>query len=151
MSTFTGKTILGTLLPLVANPTALAAIGIGAAGWAIYSLCTESNKSENDAPETFANGSEPLKRPLAPAAATVDIAVPERLNAVNTTVPATDSSTDDEPFYNGFDNGDGQHVEAVEPREIDDEQAKKEMIRKTMSELGKRSAAARARKRESKE
>ena len=143
MNANTGKTIFGTLLPLVTNPTALAAIGIGAAGWAIYSLFTEPDKSENNEREAVANGSEPLKQPLAPPAATVDMTVPERLETVNPAVPATVDATDDEPHPNGCH---GHENKAGESAELRGEQAKKEMIRRIMSELGKRSAAARTRR-----
>ncbi len=147
MNANTGRTVLGSLLPILGNPAALAAIGIGAAGWVIYSLITEDEEenSDNTSKNGLSNGSEPFDEPYEAIYETVTDTVPERLNAVVSTVPATICSTVDEPLQK---RPGSNETQAPSPNDYDEEQAKKEMIRQTMSELGKRSAAARAKRKQ---
>lgn len=140
MSINTAKTILGGLLPFASNPVVLTVIGVGAATWAIASLFDdEKEQSEEDKqPGTVPNGYEPLSEPLNQIYSTAPVTVNEPLETVETTV--------EEPFImdrnkESFKTSDKHDV-------ISEEDSKKKMIRQAMSELGKRSAAARARRKQ---
>ena len=121
--------LLMTLTSLI-NPTTMV---VGAVGLLAYHLFNNNKEDENPAtvkpqqnraPERY---SQPLPQPLTNRPETVEVTVEEPLE-----------STAHEPF------------QSPEPtaQPLTDDQLKAEMIRQTMSELGKRSAAARAKKAE---
>lgn len=132
------KTVLGGLLPFITNPATLAVIGIGAVGLTVYEILTDKKEDEGNGSEPQSNGSEPLTGPFADGSAAVAGTVPERLKPADPTAHSTAHSTDEMPFT--VEDGDcrSEDAEIIPP-----ESAKKEMIRQAMSELGKRSAAAR--------
>ena len=143
MSATLTKTILGGLLPLLANPVALAVVGVGAVALTIYSMLPDDDVDKDNGSNTVPNGCEPLPERLDYAPSTVPVTVGEPLETVAPTV----SSTDEEALEKNITNVGGQPKdpgEAVSP-----EISKKELIRQAMSELGKRSAAARANKKNS--
>jgi len=146
MSINAAKTILGGLLPFAANPVVLTVIGIGAATWAVSSLFDdkEEQSEEDNQAGTVPNGDEPLSEPHNQAYSTAPSTVNKPLGTVEATVNETVETTAQEPFTaDGY--GDSND-NSGKPDLISDEDAKKEMIRQAMSELGKRSAAARAQK-----
>ena len=133
------KTVLGGLLPFITNPATLAIIGIGAVGLTVYDILADKKVTETNGSEPQNNGSEPLIGPFVDGSAAVARTVSEPLKSDDPTAPATAYSTGKEPFPAvGID----RQEDEVETGNPEDE--KKELIRQAMSELGKRSAAARA-------
>jgi hypothetical protein len=112
---------LGANLPALLNP-ATAVIGVG------FGLLWLLSSDDDD--ETAAQAD----------VATIDAAIPDGTEVGATTVVEPLLTVESQP-----------HKDALEPRETEpaaiSEAEQKEMIRKTMSELGKRSAATRAKKR----
>tara|TARA_R110002072_G_scaffold302338_1_gene484783 strand:+ start:5493 stop:5936 length:444 start_codon:yes stop_codon:yes gene_type:complete len=140
------KTVLGGLLPFITNPATLAIIGIGAVGLTIYDILTDKKDGQGNGSEPQINGSEPLIVPFLDGSTTVDEAALEPLETASPTAFATAHSTDREPFpAGGIDSQKEEEVETCNP-----EDEKKELIRQAMSELGKRSGAARRHKAQSK-
>lgn len=155
MNANTTKTIIGTLLPFASNPIVLAVLGAGAAAWAIASLFDNDNEDEDNGSNTAQSRSEPSNQPFKRNRSTVQSTVREPFRTPETIVATEDS----EPLVQAIpteeveasahlhkDNSailDNGQAFTVEVTYIDDEAVKKEMIRKTMSELGKRSGAAR--------
>lgn len=152
MSINAAKTILGGLLPFAANPVVLTVIGIGAATWAVASLFDDKEDKASNGTNEDTSRSERCGKPLNRTAATVKTTVPatvnEPLEAVEVTIIETIKATTEKPF--GTDGHAGNHGITNEPDTLNEDAENKEMIRKAMSELGKRSAAARARKKISK-
>ena len=155
MNANTTKTIIGTLLPFASNPVVLTIIGVGAAAWAIASIFDNDNEDECNSSNAAEDRSEPSKQPLNRNRSTVQSTVHEPFksaerpiavedNAMLATalsINETDNSADyveESPVILNND-----HTTNIKATLIDDEAAQKEMIRKTMSELGKRSGAAR--------
>lgn len=132
------KTVLGGLLPFITNPATLAIIGIGAVGLTVYDILTDKKGGQGNGSEPQISGSEPLIEPFSECSAAVTGTVPERLKPADPTAHSTAHSTDEKPFT--AEDGDcrSEDAEIIIP-----ESAKKEMIRQAMSELGRRSAAAR--------
>lgn len=143
MSINTAKTILGGLLPFAANPIVLAVVGAGAAAWVVTSLFDEKEEQseEDNQTGTVPNGYEPLSEPLKQAYSTVPATVNEPLVTVGATVIETDETTGEEPLTTNDYRED--HDISSELDALSEEAEKKEIIRKVMSELGKRSGAAR--------
>lgn len=155
MSINTAKTILGGLLPFAANPVVLTVIGVGAATWAIASLFDDEEK-ETKGSEPQVNRSKSQEQPLKRDERTAQTTVHEPLETVEVTAnpavepsvqEASDNGGEPHPSFETMHNDD--HLQDTNANAIphDEEVAKKELIRLAMSELGKRSAAARAKKR----
>ena len=145
------KSILGGLAPLASNPVTLTVIGVGAAAWAIANIFDEDKKDDDNGSNAPPSRNEPFNQPLNGNRLTVQSARPEPFNL--------DKIDGGEPFESpetGIQNS--KHEQPHHELEhnnttllVDEEAAKKEMIRKTMSELGKRSGAARRKKAETSE
>jgi len=133
-------------------------IGVGAAAWAIASIFDNDNEGESNGSNAAESRSEPYKQPLKRNRSTVQNTVREPFGTAETTVAAEDNRTLDPVLLvegadtttqriegKPFDLSNNQET-ILDAASLDDEAAKKEMIRQTMSELGKRSAASRARK-----
>ncbi|NSX56333.1 hypothetical protein [Parasulfitobacter algicola] len=117
---------LGLLLPVIANPTVAATIGIGVISLGIYSLLKDDDDSEVDQkPKTKL---DKLSKPLENETATVDAISSSELSTVSNAILERQ-------------NYDPEHTS-----ETRSEDERRELIRQAMSELGKRSAAARAKK-----
>ncbi len=138
------KTILAGLLPFLSNPTTLAVVAIGAVGFTVYDILFGEKAGQDNGSKTLPNGSTPLIEPLDNPELTVDATVIEPFETIETTVGRTVHSTAQEPICGTFDEG----IKGTSPAENSDteEVLKMEMIRQAMSELGKRSAAARAKR-----
>jgi hypothetical protein len=126
------KALLGGLLPFITNPVALTIIGIGAAGYALYDISSEEDEQKAKGPYTTSNAPEPSNEPFTTVIPTVNNTVCLPLEAVEPTVEDTVTSTAEEPLEHDY-----MDIQTSE------EKRKKEVIRQAMSELGKRSAAAR--------
>lgn len=110
---------LGLLLPAILNPAVAAALGIGIVVVGLYRLLPDDDEDANveDVPSDGPKVAIPVIKPTAP---TVEVNEAQQVD-----------------------------VPSIEPLQADDvaiEPGQSEMIRKAMSELGKRSAAARAKK-----
>jgi hypothetical protein len=158
MNANTAKTIIGTLLPFASNPVVLTAIGVGAAAWAIASIFDKDNEEESNGSNTAQSRSEPSEQPLKRNRSTAQSTVHESLETAETTVATEDSepltpalsivAEDETKSVTLF--SEEETIASVtdqtttsKPVLVDEEAATKEMIRKAMSELGKRSGAAR--------
>tara|TARA_R110000824_G_scaffold199432_3_gene383375 strand:+ start:204 stop:638 length:435 start_codon:yes stop_codon:yes gene_type:complete len=137
------KTVLGGLLPFITNPATLAIIGIGAVGLTVYDILTDKKEDKGNGSEPRNNGSEPLIEPLSDNLAEVAGTVLPTLETDCSIAISAVHSTDKEPLP-AVDT-DRQEGELETPNT---EAEKKELIRRAMSELGKRSAAVRAKKKE---
>ena len=127
------RLLLGGLIPFITSPVGLAVVGVGALGYTLYSIFTEKEVEEQEnGEETVQNGSEPYEEPYYDDYLTVEETVEQPWEAVEGTLEDTVNPTFEEP----------------EPI-LSDEELKKEMIRQTMSELGKRSVAARRKRKTS--
>jgi len=141
------KALLAGVLPFLSNPVVLAAAGIGAVGWVVYDIFSdkgeEATKSDNGS-KTAPYGEEPSPEPIEYWSSTVPETAEHTQVTVEAMVEETAKPTVKEPFSLLSVSGDDTVQE--EQESISEEYQKKEMIRKAMSELGKRSAAARAKK-----
>lgn len=135
------KTVLGGLLPFITNPATLAIIGIGAVGLTVYEILTDKKDGQGNGSEPQNNGSEPLIEPFSHGSAAVAGTVPLPLKTDRSTALTTVRSTDEKLFVAEVADSRSHGAEVINP-----EAEKKELIRQAMSELGKRSAAARAKK-----
>lgn len=121
------KAGIGAAIPLLLNPAALGVVAIGAVGWGLFNLLRDE---EDGCEEPSDIAQKPLAKPEVVKAETKGTA-PE--GSQTTTQEAACDISDEE-----------------EPQSISDECAeeteRKLMIRQAMSELGKRSAAARAKR-----
>ena len=154
MSINTAKTILGGLLPFASNPVVLTVIGVGAATWAIASLFDDEDK-ETSGSGPQKNRSMPQGQPFKGDERTVHSTVQERLETVETTVNPTVELTVQQASNNSYKmlpsletmpTDDYSKETQTDAIRHDEEAAKKELIRQAMSELGKRSGAARRQK-----
>lgn len=143
------KALLGVVLPFISNPVVLAAVGIGAVSYTVYELLSNKKEEQDNGSEAVADGSvpfdEPLNKPLDGEGVTVPDTVNEPFDTARPTVDETVNPAVEEQHVSSFWgdlNDEPQHDKADS-----EEASKKEMIRQAMSELGKRSAAARAKKR----
>lgn len=147
MNANTAKALFGGLLPFITNPVTLAIVGIGAVGITVYGILSDDKKeqsNEHKPSDTVPNGSKSFPKPFKRSYSTAPDTVRKPLETVETTVTQTVKSTAEEPFAT---DGNGEsHDTSEEPSLLSEEKDKKEMIRQAMSELGKRSAAARAKK-----
>jgi hypothetical protein len=142
------KVLLGGLLPFISNPVVLAVVGIGAVGLTVYEMLSDKEKEQGNGSKTVPDGSAPSVEPLNGDDSTVAATVNEPFGAVEGTVERTANSTVEEPStIKFFENG---NTTSQQEKTISEEDLKKEVIRQAMSELGKRSAAARARKKTAK-
>ena len=133
--------LLTAALPFISNPVVLAVVGIGALGFILFN----KEEDQGNGTETAPNGLEPLDEPYDDDHSTVGATVIEPFKTVETTVEGTVHSTVVEPYDTK--EPDGSYYEQHQTEADNDVATKKEMIRQAMSELGKRSAAARAKKR----
>ena len=124
MNMHTKPTRLALLLPAALNPAVAAAIGIGLVGFGIYRLLGDDEECQK---------SEASPEPLSTVASTV-----EHLDSEGSQFVQESRLVD--CSLHGLQNADLQQQDVVR------DDVKKRMIREAMSELGKRSAAARARK-----
>jgi hypothetical protein len=99
------------------NPTTAAVLAVGAIGYGLFKLLRDDDESEG---LVEANGSEPQNEPLP---------------KVDSTVEPRRAITDD-----------NKEEVSKTSNELEPEVERRELIRQAMSELGKRSAAARAKK-----
>ena len=123
---------LGLLLPAVLNPGTAALIGIGVIGFGIYRLLGDDEERD----QTEALGEAQSK------------ALPEPSLSVASTVEGQNSDGSDAARPVTLDQSRAmapQHADSA-PQDVDLLAEKQKLIREAMSELGKRSAAARARK-----
>lgn len=139
------KALLGVVLPFISNPVVLAAVGIGAVGYTVYELFSNKEEAQDNGSEAVLDGSipfgEPLNKPLDGEGLTAHSTVNEPLETVEATVDETVNPSVEEPHISSFW---GDLSDEPQQDKPDSEEAyKKEMIRQAMSELGKRSAAAR--------
>lgn len=139
------KTVLGSLLPFITNPATLAIIGIGAVGLTLYEILTEKKGGQGNGSEPQNNGSELLIEPIADGSAAAAATVPKPMKITIPTVATTPLSTVEVPLETDIANDGGYSTEQDDT--VGPDFSKKELIRQAMSELGKRSAAARANKR----
>jgi hypothetical protein len=129
--------LLGGLLPFISTPVALAV----AVGLVIYNMLPDEEDEQNNGSEAVPDGPAPSDDPMninlltvAEPQETVEAAVAETVGStvqVSNSIRPTDES----------------NAASHRDETISEEELKKEMIRQTMSELGKRSAAARAKRR----
>lgn len=120
------------------------AVGVGALGYTLYSIFTEKEEVQESGSATVPNGPTPLDEPFYDYYLTVPESVDLPLDTVEETVGVTVISSVEEPYVmEGVDDYDDY---PQQDETINDEDRKKETIRQVMSELGKRSAAARRRK-----
>lgn len=124
MNINTKTTGLGLLLPAALNPAVAAAIGIGIVGFGIYRLLGDDD--------------EKLEA----------VVLPEPLPSVASTVAGviSDTSKLERTVCLEQSKQDGAQRADLDQQDVGGDDVKKKMIREAMSELGKRSAAARARK-----
>lgn len=135
------RTGLGVMAPALLNPGTATIIAVGLVGYGLIKLLSEDEEDEG---HEDANGSvEPQERnsTVGTVEATVDMPLGNHLEQppVVTDAPL---QTLQEAVAERFDTA---QEETKLPQESD--AARQEMIRQYMSELGKRSAAARAKKR----
>jgi len=143
------KALLGGLLPLLTNPGTMIIAAAGIVGITVYGFLTDKEKKENGS-EAVEGGSEPYLGPLDNEDFSVEATVIEPLETVDWTVEETVTSAVDEPNVTVVGGGGCSDV-APQEETVSVEDRKKEMIRQAMSELGKRSAAARANKKNSRQ
>jgi hypothetical protein len=120
----TKTTGLAFMLPAALNPAVAAAIGIGLVGIGIYRLLGDDD--ENREPEE-------LPKPSPSVASTVADLISD--NSQPTPTVSLERNQQD-----------GPQLADLHQQDVDRDDVKKKIIREAMSELGKRSAAARARK-----
>jgi hypothetical protein len=120
----TKTTGLAFMLPAALNPAVAAAIGIGLVGIGIYRLLGDDD--ENREPEE-------LPKPSPSVASTGADLISD--NSQSTPTVSLERNQQD-----------GPQLADLHQQDVDRDDVKKKIIREAMSELGKRSAAARARK-----
>jgi hypothetical protein len=120
----TKTTGLALMLPAALNPAVAAAIGIGLVGIGIYRLLGDDD--ENREPEE-------LPKPSPSVASTGAYLISD--NSQSTPTVSLERNQQD-----------GPQLADIHQQDVDRDDVKKKIIREAMSELGKRSAAARARK-----
>lgn len=120
----TKTTGLAFMLPAALNPAVAAAIGIGLVGFGIYRLLGDDDENCE---------SEKLPEPKPSVASTVADLISDNSQSTHTVCLKRNQQ-------------DGPQLIDFHQQDVDWDDVKKKMIREAMSELGKRSAAARARK-----
>jgi hypothetical protein len=120
----TKTTGLAFMLPAALNPAVAAAIGIGLVGIGIYRLLGDDDETREP---------EELPKPSPSVASTVAGLISE--NSQPTPTVSLERNQKD-----------GPQLADLHQQDVDRDDVKKKIIREAMSELGKRSAAARARK-----
>ena len=134
------RSSLGIIAPALLNPGAAAVIAVGLVGYGLIKLLGEDEEDEG---QTEVNGSITPQERTSTVAPTVDMPLGNRLEQ-----PPVVSDTPLEPIPEAipepFDMAQ-QETELSQESDAD----RQNMIRQYMSELGKRSAAARAKKRAS--
>lgn len=134
----------GGLLALISNPAVLAVVGIGAVALTIIEMFSDEEDDQNDGSEAVPHGSTPFIEPLKSEDLAVPATVIEPFETVETTAEeAAYSYVED---LNAHEPVDEFENNPQQDETTNEEAAKKELIRQAMSELGKRSAAARAKK-----
>lgn len=134
----------GGLLALISNPAVLAVVGIGAVVLTVMEALSGDDEEQDNGSEAAPNGSVTLTEPLEGAELTVPATVAEPCETVEATAdPAVHSTVEDQYVAEALDDG---NTDMQQGQTASEEAAKKELIRQAMSELGKRSAAARARR-----
>lgn len=144
MNPNTTKTILSSLLPFMTNPATIALVGAGAVALTVYSMFSDDEEAQDNGTKTVPNGAKRLPAPLPRRNPTAPTTVRKPLEAVEATVSKTAEPTVREPLPVTV--GEASPHEPEQGIRPNSEDENKEMIRQAMSELGKRSAAARARK-----
>jgi len=138
------KALLAGILPFISNPVVLAVLGVSAIGLTVYEMLSDKEEEQENGSEAVSDGSSPFIEPLEHEEVTVPATVVEPLETVEATVEETVHPAVEEPYaINKFDSG---NTVSQQGETISEEDLKKEVIRQAMSELGKRSAAARAKK-----
>lgn len=130
---------LGGLLALISNPAVLAVVGIGAVALTIMEMFSDEEDDQNDGSEVVPHGSTPCIEPLKNKDLAVPATVIEPFETVETTAEEVVYSTVEDLHLS-------EPIDCYDGNLQEDEAAKKEVIRQAMSELGKRSAAARAKR-----
>jgi hypothetical protein len=134
----------GGLLAFISNPAVLAAVGVGALILTVMEALSGDDDEQDNASEAAPNDSVTLTEPLEGVEFTVPATVVEPFETVEVTVePTAHSSVEDRDIAEALDDGNNDMEQS---ETVSAEAVKKEMIRQAMSELGKRSAAARAKK-----
>jgi hypothetical protein len=124
-------------LPFLTNPATLAVVGIGLIGYKLSQSLSE--KAKGDDSQTVPSGSEPLYEPYGLSGSDGWEDAQETVQGtVAPYVRQLECHTEDD-----WEQAAVQNAEAPDPDDL-----KKEIIRQAMSELGKRSGAARRRKKE---
>lgn len=135
---------LGGLLALISNPAVLAVVGIGVVALTVMEMFSDKENDQDDGSETVPHGSSPFIEPLKSQDLAVPATVIEPFETLETMAEApVHSSVEDLYLSEPVDDFDTSSQQRGTESEV---AAKKEMIRQAMSELGKRSAAARAKK-----
>lgn len=134
----------GGLLALISNPAILAVVGIGAVVLTVMEMFSEDDDEQDDGSGAVPHGSIPFPEPFKSTGLIVPATVVEPFETAVATVEQTvHSSVEDWQAAEGPGNG---STDQQQNDIVSEEAAKKELIRQAMSELGKRSAAARAKK-----
>jgi hypothetical protein len=120
----TKTTGLAFMLPAALNPAVAAAIGIGLVGIGIYRLLGDDDEKREP---------EELPKPSPSVASTVVDLISDNTQSTPTVCLERNQQ-------------DGPQLADLHQRDVDRDDVKKKIICEAMSELGKRSAAARARK-----
>lgn len=144
MNPNTTKSALGGLLPLITTPTGLAILGIGAAGALILGLFSEEKEETGNGSKTVGNGSKPSRQSLEAIPATAHSTAREPLETVDVTVAQAAAAPVQESFPVPAEEALSKDPKQTSKLSLADK--KKGMIRQAMSELGKRSGAARRHK-----
>jgi hypothetical protein len=137
------KALLGGLLPLLTNPGTMMIAGAGIIGITVYGILTDEDKNKN-CPETVVDGSELALEPFEHEDLVVDTTDIEPSRTVDWMEEETVHSPVVKPSNLNIPDDSNRKSDLDETN--DEEDQKKELIRLAMSELGKRSAAARAKK-----
>lgn len=127
MSIASNRSGLGLFLPALFNPTVAAALGLGVLGVGLYRLLADEEDEAKGDELTVSRGKS-------------DRRSEEGRELLAASVPETNAACEEEERAGCEDATVASHAE-------DELDQSKELIRQAMSELGKRSAAARARKR----
>ena len=120
----TKTTGLAFMLPAALNPAVAAAIGIGLVGIGIYRLLGDDDEKREP---------EELPKTSPSVASTVADLISDNTQSTSTVCLERNQQ-------------DGPQLADLNQQDVDRDDVKKKIIREAMSELGKRSAAARARK-----
>jgi len=140
------KALLGGLLPFITNPVVLAVAGAGAVALTVYEMLSDKDEVQENGSEAVTDGSTPLIEPWDDEVLAVEPTVIDPLETVELAAGETVNPIVEKPHPTT--DSDCSDTNPDEDKPTKDEVATKEMIRQAMSELGKRSAAARAKKKQ---